>query len=73
MKILRLNLILLGGVATGAWLLHAQAPAGGGGRGRGTGAAPSAPSPAIDFSGYWTGNMHEDGAERGAGPERVDY
>src|ERR1041385_1792593 len=33
----------------------------------------NAQTAAVDFSGYWTGNMQEDGAERGAGPELVDY
>lgn len=31
------------------------------------------PAPAIDFSGYWTGAMHEDALERGGGPELADY
>jgi glyoxylase-like metal-dependent hydrolase (beta-lactamase superfamily II) len=31
------------------------------------------PSPAIDFSGWWTSPFHEDSLERGAGPELVDY
>src|SRR6185369_15889518 len=64
MKVLRLSLILLG-CAASVWLLDAQAPAGG--------ATKGGPTPAVDFSGYWTGNMQEDGAERGAGPELVDY
>ena len=64
MKVLRLSVILLGCAAT-AWLLDAQAPVGG--------ATKGGPAPAVDFSGYWTGNMQEDGAERGAGPELVDY
>jgi cyclase len=35
--------------------------------------AQSQPVPGIDLSGYWTGAMHEDALERGAGPELVDY
>jgi len=31
------------------------------------------PSPAIDFSGWWTSPFHEDSLERGGGPELVDY
>ena len=31
------------------------------------------PAPAIDLSGWWTGALHEDGLERGAGPELADY
>lgn len=69
MKVLRLSLVLLG-CAASVWLLDAQAPAGGASKG---GPAKGGPAPAVDFSGYWTGNMQEDGAERGAGPELVDY
>jgi glyoxylase-like metal-dependent hydrolase (beta-lactamase superfamily II) len=35
--------------------------------------AQQPPAPAIDLSGYWTGAMHEDALERGAGPEIADY
>ena len=38
----------------------------------GQGGAPS-PAPAFDLSGYWTSPLHEDGLERGAGPELGDY
>ena len=31
------------------------------------------PAPAIDLSGYWTGVLHEDAYERGAGNEIADY
>ena len=67
MKLLRLNVTILGCLTAGVLLLQAQPPGGGAGKGKG------GPSPAVDFSGYWTGNMQEDGAERGAGPELVDY
>src|SRR5579862_9139334 len=61
---------ILAGTLLTAVMLNGQAPAGfgppgGGGRG--------GPPPAIDFSGWWTGNMQEDAMERGAGPELVDY
>ena len=68
MKVLRLSFILLG-CAASVWLLDAQAPAGGASKG---GPAKGGPAPAVDFSGYWTGNMQEDGAERGAGPLPMD-
>ena len=32
-----------------------------------------APAPGFDISGYWTSPLHEDGMERGAGPELADY
>ena len=51
-----------------ATLLVAQGPAGRGGPG-----APAGPAAIIDLSGMWTGNMQEDNAERGAGPDLVDY
>ena len=31
------------------------------------------PAPVIDLSGYWTGVLHEDNYERGAGNEIADY
>jgi cyclase len=31
------------------------------------------PYRAVDLSGWWTGAMHEDALERGAGPEIADY
>jgi cyclase len=31
------------------------------------------PAPVIDLSGYWTGVLHEDAYERGAGNEIADY
>ena len=34
---------------------------------------PPPPAPAFDISGYWTSPLHEDGLERGAGPELGDY
>jgi glyoxylase-like metal-dependent hydrolase (beta-lactamase superfamily II) len=38
------------------------------------GQAPtSAPAPAFDLSGYWSPVLHEDGMDRGAGPEIGDY
>ena len=37
-------------------------------------AQPAArPTPGFDLSGYWTTALHEDGLERGAGPEIADY
>ncbi len=61
-------------IAAGVLLLSAQPPAGPASKGGpGVKGAPKGPAPAIDFSGYWTGNMQEDAAERGAGPELVDY
>ena len=56
-------------LAAGVWLLNAQGPGGFGGAGKGK----AGPPPVIDFSGAWTGNMQEDSAERGAGPDLVDY
>lgn len=76
MRLLRLYLVLAGSVAAGVWLLQAQAPAGAGppagfaGKGAAKGKGPA---PAVDFSGWWTANLQEDAAERGAGPELVDY
>jgi cyclase len=35
--------------------------------------APPPVAPAFDISGYWTSPLHEDGLERGAGPELGDY
>ncbi len=38
------------------------------------GQAPTpAPSPGFDLSGYWSPVLHEDGMDRGAGPEIGDY
>jgi glyoxylase-like metal-dependent hydrolase (beta-lactamase superfamily II) len=38
------------------------------------GQAPtSAPAPGFDLSGYWSPVLHEDGMDRGAGPEIGDY
>lgn len=37
------------------------------------GQAPTAPAPGFDLSGYWTPVLHEDGMDRGAGPELGDY
>jgi glyoxylase-like metal-dependent hydrolase (beta-lactamase superfamily II) len=38
------------------------------------GQAPtSAPGPGFDLSGYWSPVLHEDGMDRGAGPEIGDY
>ncbi len=42
----------------------------------GQGRAPVGQSPPafdIDVTGYWTPALHEDGLERGAGPEIADY
>lgn len=69
MKLTRL-LPLVASLLVGAWLLSAQGP---GGFGGGGGKGKAGPPPAVDFSGWWTGNMQEDNAERGAGPELVDY
>ncbi len=63
-----------GGLPGGKAGANTGGKAGGGGfGGRGGPGAAKGPSPAIDLSGYWTGNMQEDGAERGAGPALVDY
>ena len=39
---------------------------------RGQAPAP-APAPGFDLSGYWSPVLHEDGMDRGAGPEIGDY
>ncbi|MEO5924639.1 MAG: MBL fold metallo-hydrolase [Bryobacteraceae bacterium] len=71
MKITRLLSVIVS-LSACVWLLNAQGPGGfGGGGGKGKGKA--GPPATIDFSGYWTGNMQEDNAERGAGPDLVDY
>ena len=49
-----------------AVMVNGQAPSGR------QGASPL-PAPAFDISGYWTSPLHEDGLERGAGPELGDY
>ena len=57
---------VLGTAIAASILVSAQAPperAGG----------PAPPAPAFDISGYWTSPLHEDGLERGAGPELGDY
>ena len=36
-------------------------------------APPPAPAPGFDLSGYWSPVLHEDGMDRGAGPEIGDY
>ncbi len=61
------RLSLLVGLLAASAAVQAQMPFPGSNAGR----VQSAP--AIDFSGYWTGNMQEDGEERGAGPALVDY
>ena len=37
------------------------------------GQPPTAPAPGFDLSGYWSPVLHEDGMDRGAGPEIGDY
>jgi len=49
-----------------AVIVSGQAPPGAPGN-------PPPPAPAFDISGYWTSPLHEDGLERGAGPELGDY
>jgi glyoxylase-like metal-dependent hydrolase (beta-lactamase superfamily II) len=61
---------LVASLLAGAWLLSAQGP---GGFGGGGGKGKAGPPPAVDFSGWWTANLQEDSAERGAGPDLVDY
>src|SRR5579863_7230381 len=53
--------LCVGMLLAGVGVMRAQGPGRGG------------PAPAIDFSGWWTANLQEDSAERGAGPELVDY
>jgi hypothetical protein len=55
--------LLLGSTTAG---MHGQAPS--------APPATNAPSaPAVDLSGYWSPVLHEDGLDRGAGPEIADY
>jgi len=60
-------LTFLVGALVASLALQAQMPFPGGNGPR------AATTPAIDFSGWWTANLQEDGEERGAGPELVDY
>lgn len=62
----RIWIVVFGSAIAASMLVSAQAPPGRPG-------GPPAAVPAFDISGYWTSPLHEDGLERGAGPELGDY